>query len=82
MSDYNLAFFCSVGAHLVANALYFIVEGSLLIKVSHLVSVSLALKVVSLLGSEGLPLLANLLHHLQGSHFWVRIDYEGPCLSG
>ena len=81
VSNYNLPLFSSLGADLLADSLDLIVEGLLLIKVADLVTVGLVLEIPTLLGNEGLPLLAHFLHHLEGSHLWVGVHYQGSCLS-
>jgi hypothetical protein len=64
----------------LANDLDLIVEGLLFLEIAYLVLISLNLEIVALLGCHGLPLLANLLHHLESTHVGVRINYPGSGL--
>lgn len=70
----DLPFLRCEGAPLVTNALYLVVEGTLLIEVAHLVAVGLLFEVLALLVCQCLPLLSYLLHHLQGTHLWMCVD--------
>lgn len=74
MSHDDLAFLCRGGASLLTDLLDLVIESLLLIEVPDLVAIGLLFEVVTLLISEGLPLLSDFLHDLQGTHLFVLID--------
>jgi len=78
----DVAFLGDDGADLRANLLDLVVEGPLLVEVAQLVLVGLVLEVVPLLLGQRLPLLAHLLHYLQGAHLLVLLHDQGPGLEG
>lgn len=73
----DAAFITSFG---VSEFLYFIVEVLLLFEVAHFVEVGLVVEILLLLESELLPLLPDLLHHLECSHVRVLVHDLGTRL--
>jgi hypothetical protein len=71
---YDVTLLCCLGPSFLSDSLNFVIESLLLFKIADLVVVCLGLKVVSFLLSECLPLLTNLLHYLESTHFRVGIN--------
>lgn len=75
-----LTIFLLVGAYLLADLFNFVVELLRFGHISNFVLVSLLLEVVLLVLGEPLPLLAHLLHNLEGPHPRVAVNDLGPGL--
>jgi len=78
--NYYLSLFSSECADLLTYPLNLVIECSLLLEVSHLILICLVFEVLALLCGQGLPLLADLLHNLEGPHLRVGINNKRSCL--